>query len=115
MRNIQKHLDNLHALIDTYQSTPKSDGNTLVGIAHELSITLFWLSEEKTKEHDNFEKYVFACINEKKLNVNRAINAAEVAYPNLYRLRYVIRAGYSILDIIRTQVSYLKSEMQNTK
>jgi len=38
-----------------------------------------------------------------------------VAFPMLYRLRYVIRAGYSVLDIIRTQVSYLKSEMNNLR
>lgn len=115
MRNIQKHLDNLNTLIDTYQSTQKSDGNTLVGIAQELSVTLYWLSEEKTKEHDNFEKYVFSLTTDKKMTVNRAINAAEVAYPNLYRLRYIIRAGYSVLDIIRTQISYLKAEIHNTK
>jgi hypothetical protein len=115
MRNLQPHLDTLHTLIDTYQATPKSDGNTLVGIAHELSVTLFWLCEEKTKEHENFEKYVFALTSDKKLTVARAINAAELEYPNLYRLRYAIRAGYAILDIIRTQVSYLKTEMSTLK
>ena len=115
MRNIQKHLDNLNTLIDTYQSTEKSDGNTLVGIAQDISITLYWLSEEKTKKHDDFEKYVFSLTTDKNMTVSRAINAAEVKHPDLYRLRYIIRAGYSILDIIRTQISYLKAEIHNTK
>ena len=112
---LTKHIKQLNDLIETYQSTPESDGGTLLALAQQISVSLYWLSEEKTREHKNFETYVFQLTTKEKMNVNRAINAAEVAFPNLYRLRYILRAGYSILDIIRSQVSYLKSERINTQ
>jgi len=112
---IEKNISKLNDLIEEYQETQLSDGTTLVYLAQQISAILYWLSEEKTRQHNNFEKYVYVLTTEKKLNVNRAVNSAEVAYPLLYKLRYVIKAGYSILDIIRTQISYLKNEMQNTK
>jgi hypothetical protein len=115
MRNLNEKLEQLNTLIETYHGTPSSDGTTLVSLAQEISAVLYYLSEEKSKEHDNWQRCVNYKVKDLKMNVNRAENDAHVAFPMLYRLRYVIRAGYSVLDIIRTQVSYLKSEMNNLK
>lgn len=112
MRNLIKHIEELNAYIEQYQNTPESDGETLLKLAQQISGTLYWLSEEKTREHKNFEAYVFEQTKQ-GMTISKAVNSAEVAYPNLYRLRYLIRAGYSVLDIIRSQVSYLKKEKHN--
>jgi len=115
VRNLNEKLEQLNTMIETYQGTPSSDGNTLVELAQNISAVLYYLSEEKSKEHDNWQRAVNHMVRDLKMNVNRAENDAHVAFPMLYRLRYVIRAGYSVLDIIRTQVSYLKSEMNNLR
>jgi hypothetical protein len=112
---LEENIEKLNKLIEQYQNTSLADGNTLIYLAQQIAGILYWLSEEKTKQHTNFEKHVYVLTTEQKLNVNRATNLAEVLYPNLYKLRYIIKAGYSILDIIRTQISYLKNEMINIK
>jgi hypothetical protein len=111
MNDLQSTIDDLHACIDTYRGTEPTDGNTLLALAQEISTLLYYLAEEKTRYHDNWQRYLYALITEQKMNVNRADNAAHIAYPQLYQLRYIIRAGNEVLNIIRSQVSYLKAEM----
>jgi hypothetical protein len=47
--------------------------------------------------------------------VARAINEANVLYPEMYQLRRIMDGGYRIVDAIRTNISYLKSEKQSTQ
>ena len=112
---IIKTIESLKVQIDTYHATEKSDGNTLVELAQNISVYLFYLSEQKTQYHDKYQKRLHQLITQEKMNVNRAQNQCEVEIPELYRLRYFIRSGYEILNIIRTQVSYLKHEATHTK
>ena len=115
MTDLEQTIQHLHACVETYRATQPSDGNTLLALAQEISSLLYFLSEEKTRYHDNWQRYVYELTTTQKMNVNRAENAAHKAYPQLYRLRYIIRAGNEIVNIIRSQVSYLKNEMNNFK
>jgi hypothetical protein len=110
-----KTIESLKAQIDTYHATPLSDGGTLVELAQNISVYLFFLSEQKTMYHDKYQKRLHQLVTQEKMNVNRAQNQCEVEVPELYRLRYFIRSGYEILNIIRTQVSYLKHESHQTR
>ena len=97
-----------------YRETPESDGQTLLQIAQQMSSILYFISEEKTRKHKAFQQTLYDLITHEKMNVNRAENYANVLHPELYQLRYILRAGYEILNIIRSQVSYLKQELINT-
>jgi hypothetical protein len=112
---LQKTIDLLRLCIENYRDTDPNDGNTLLAIAQEVTALLYYLAEEKTRYHDNWQKYVFELTTTQKMNVNRAENSAHVEYPQLYQLRYIIRAGNEVVNIIRSQVSYLKSEINNLK
>jgi hypothetical protein len=40
---------------------------------------------------------------------------ADVRYPELYELRRAMDAAYTVVNAIRTNISYLKSEIHNSK
>lgn len=113
INDIQATINRLNECIMTYRDTNPSDGNSLLAIAQEISTLLYFLSEEKTRQHDNWQRCVYDMTTNKGMNVNRAENAAYVMYPQLYHLRYIIRAGNEVLNIIRSQVSFLKAELSS--
>jgi hypothetical protein len=49
------------------------------------------------------------------MSVARAQVEADVRYPELYELRRTMDAAYTVVNAIRTNISYLKSEIHNSK
>ena len=48
-----------------------------------------------------------------KLSVARATNEANIAVPEVYKLRKLTSAGYRVCDAIRSNISFLKLEYNN--
>jgi len=68
----------------------------------------------RSEVHDAYEAKVFELVKEGQ-SVARAVNEANITYPQMYQLRRLMDAGYRIVDAIRTNISYLKNERTHTQ
>ena len=82
-------------------------------LLQKITGLLFYLESVRSSTHDLFETKVFNLVKEKQ-SVSRAINEAHVEFPEMYQLRRIMDGGYRIVDAIRTNISYLKSEKQQS-
>jgi hypothetical protein len=83
-------------------------------LLQKITGLLYYLETERSKTHDLYENAVFKLVKGGS-TVARAINEANVLYPEMYQLRRIMDGGYRIVDAIRTNISYLKSEKQSTQ
>ena len=111
---MKETLEEITYIISEYKSIEGLDGNTLNTMLREITSRLFYLEAERAKFKHSYEVAVF---NEVKngSTVSRAVNKAEVDYPELYMLRRFMEAGYRVSDAIRTNISFIKSEMNHLK
>lgn len=109
----QKQITELNAHVNEYYNCNLQDGNQLSKLMQKITGLLYYLETERSKVHDSYEDTVFKLVT-KGASVARAINEANVLYPEMYLLRRVMDSGYRIVDAIRTNISYLKSERSNS-
>jgi len=109
----QKQIEDLNKYVKMYYKCNLQDGNELSLYLQKITGLLFYLETERSKVHDNYEATVFKLVS-KGASVARAINEANVLYPDMYMLRHVMTSGYRIADAIRTNISFLKSERSNS-
>lgn len=104
-----KEIEDLNKYVNQYYKCNLQDGNELNFLLQKISGLLYYLESVRSSLHDEYESFVFDQVKQKK-TVARAINEANVAYPQMYQLRRVMDAGYRITDAIRTNISFLKKE-----
>jgi len=92
----------------------KTNGFYLNDCLQNLTTQLFYLETIRSKHHLNFEKIIHTEVSKGK-SVARATNKANVEVPEIYHLRRLMTAGYRVADAIRTNISFLKSELNNIK
>ena len=92
----------------------KTNGFYLNEMLKDLTTNLFYLETIRSKHHLHFEKIIHTEVSKGK-SVARATNKANVEVPELYHLRRISNSGYRIADSIRTNISFLKSELNNIK
>ena len=111
---MEEQIKNFNKYVNEYYSCALSDGVRLNTLLQKLTAILEYLSQEKAKYKLEYEKTVFNLVREGS-SVARAINEAEVKHPELYLLRQIVTSGYRVADAIRTNISFLKSEMSHLK
>ena len=79
-----------------------------------LTTQLFYLETIRSKHHLNFEKIIHNEVS-KGQSVARATNKANVEVPEIYHLRRIMTSAYKVADAIRTNISFLKSELSHLK
>jgi len=109
-----KEIEELNEYVNQYYKCDRTNGEELLLLQQKISGLLYYLETVRSQQHDAFESKVFELVQEGK-SVARAVNEAHVTYPLMYKLRRIMDAGYRIVDAIRTNISYLKSEMNNIK
>ena len=114
MKNFEITLQKLTEYIQAYDDTAQNDGETLNFLLKKISVTLAYLETERAEFKKTYELRVFDLTTNKKMTVSRAINFAEVDVPELYLLRRIMDSGYRITDAIRTNISFLKHERNNS-
>lgn len=107
-------LNRIAELIEEYNSTDIFDGNTLNKQLKELTSRLYHIETMRTKAHEDYEKIIHNKVAE-GFSVARATNEANVEVPEMYKLRRLLESGYRVVDSMRTNISFLKSEMYNTE
>ena len=106
-------LNRIAELIEEYNSSDIFDGNTLNKQLKELTARLYHIETMRTKAHEDYEKVIHNKVAE-GFSVARATNEANVEVPEMYKLRRLLESGYRVVDSMRTNISFLKSEMYNT-
>ncbi len=107
----QQQLTDLNSYVNAYYSCSLQDGEELSMLLQKITGLLFYLETVRAETHDLFESRVFNLVKEGN-SVARATNEAHVLHPEMYQLRRIMDGGYRIVDAIRTNISYLKSEKQ---
>ena len=105
-----KEIEKLNDYVNRYYNCDRTNGAELLLLQQKITGLLYYLETVRSEIHDAFESKVFELVQEGN-SVARAVNEAHVSYPQMYQLRRVMDAGYRIVDAIRTNISYLKSEM----
>lgn len=115
MKNFEKALENLTSFIQAYDDSSLNDGENLNYLLQKITTTLFYLDVEREKYKREYDKIIHNLTTDKKLSVARAVNFADVEVPEVYLLRKITESGYRISDAIRTNISFLKNERNNSK
>lgn len=114
MTNFEKTLENLTTYIQAYDDVSLNDGENLNFLLQKINTTLFYLENERANFKKQYEQRIYELTTDKKMTVSRAVNFAEVEVPELYFLRRIMDSGYRISDAIRTNISFLKRERNNS-
>lgn len=105
-------LKKIAEIIKEYKQTDVFDGNSLNKQLKELTSYLYYIETIRTEAHQNYEKVIHDRVKE-GFSVARATNEANVEVPEMYKLRRLLESGYRVIDAMRTNISFLKSEMYN--
>ena len=109
---MEKTLEEIGNIITEYNNTEITDGAKLNDQLKELTTKLFYIEIHRTKAHEYFEAIIHEGVKD-GLSVARATNEANVRIPEMYKLRRLIESGYRVVDAMRTNISFLKTEMSN--
>jgi len=112
MSNFEKALSHISEQMKEYRETEQNDGETMTRILQQISSTLFYLEKERAVYHESFQKTIHKLVLSGE-SVSRAENQAHVIVPEIYLLRRIMDSGYKVCDSIRTQVSWIKSGLNN--
>lgn len=107
---MEEVIEKMDKLINKYHTLSQLNPEHLNTLLQQLTSALYYLEGERAKIHDDWQKDVKANIDLGD-SVSRAENRAHVKYPNMYRLRRVMYAGYKCVESIRSNLSYIKHEM----
>lgn len=114
MTDPTKQITDLTKYVNAYYSEKGvlQNGERLSMLLQKITGLLFYLETVRCEIHNLYENEVFGLVKSGQ-SVARAINEANVKYPTMYQLRRIMESGSRIVDAIRTNISYLKSEKQN--
>jgi len=107
-------IENLNRYVNQYYKCNLQDGAELSMLIQKITGLLYYLESVRANVHNHYEVMVFDLVKQ-KFTVSRAVNEANVCFPQMYQLRRVMDSGYKICDAIRTNISFLKSEMSHSK
>lgn len=113
MTDPTKQITDLNKYVNRYYNCNLQDGNELSELLQKITGLLYYLETVRCEIHDLYERDVFELV-KSGASVARAINEANVKFPTMYQLRRLMESGARIVDAIRTNISYLKSEKQTS-
>lgn len=104
-------LNTLAAIIDGYHKSSTPTGEQLNKSIKNLSSILFYLTTERINAHKKFNSIMF---NKGTTSVAAQEIKAKEAVPELYELRYILKAGYECLNAMRSNLVSIRKEREFT-
>ncbi len=104
-------IDSLNEDMQLYKGMSTDNGPGLNDLLKDISSRLYYLETIRSVYHDMWQTRVKFLIDEGS-TVSRAENFAHVDYPQLYELRHIMTGAYGVVGAIRSNLSYLKKEME---
>lgn len=111
---MDKEINKLNGYVNEYYNCDLNNGSQLNTLLQKITGLLYYLETVRAEIKNQFEISVFELVRGGS-SVARALNESEVKYPEMYQLRRIMEAGYRISDAIRTNISFIKSEMSHLK
>ena len=105
MKELTQWLDKYSEIVDTYDSLEWNDGKEVSALMKDLGIVLSHLEFLRSNYH---KAWTAVCHSEKTVAAGE--READLQVPELYLLRRVMTAGYRVLDVMRSNISYIKKE-----
>jgi len=112
MTDFEKALENIADNIKEYRGMKNLDGNRLNLILKELTGTLHYLEQFRSDVHNTFQISVKE-FQGKGMSNAAAMNESHIKHPEMYQLRHIMNSAYEVVNAIRTNISWLKIEMQS--
>ena len=106
-----EQLNNLAATIDGYHKEDNPDGEQLNRAIKNISAILFYLTTERINAHKKFNSVMF---DSAQASVSAQEVIAKEKVPELYELRHILKAGYSCLDAMRSNLVSIRKEKEYT-
>ena len=106
-----KQLNDLSAIIDTYHGANEPTGEMLNKFIKDTSSLLFYLTTERINAHKKYNSIMFT---KKEKSVAAQTIVANEQVPELYELRYIIKAGYECLGAMRSNLVSARKEKEYT-
>lgn len=110
---MKKALDHITAEIKKYRELKELNGDILCSILQQLTGTLFYLEKIRSDYHDKWQNKVNQLIID-GASVSRAENIAHKEIPEMYMLRRIMESSYKVVEAIRSNLSWLKNERNNS-
>jgi hypothetical protein len=107
-------IENLNKHVKQYHQMKVMDGVVLNTLLQKISGYLYYLETVRASTHNQYEAFVSQKISEGN-SVARAVNLANVEYPEMYMLRRRMEGGYKVLSAITSNLSWVKFEHQTIK
>ena len=107
-------LNEITELIEEYKGMSLLNGSDLNSILRDITTRLHHLETLRADYRNDYENLVHLGVKNGD-SVSRSINEANVKVPEIYLLRRFMDSSYRVCDAIRTNISFLKSEMSNLK
>lgn len=104
-------ISSLNEDMNAYKSMSTDNGPGLNELLKDISSRLYYLETIRCRYHDLWQTRVKQLINNDS-SVSRAENFAHVDYPQMYELRHIMTGAYGVVGAIRSNLSYLKKEME---
>jgi hydrogenase maturation factor len=105
-------IERLNKRVNDYKRMAVLDGAELNLILKDITGYLYYLETVRSDVHNQYERFVATKIDEGN-SVARAINMANVEFPEMYKLRRLMDGAYEVVGAIRTNISFIKSELHN--
>lgn len=107
----------LKKIVNVIQWYEKADISHLEDLNKALKVitsNMYLLEIERAKYHEKHQDIMYELTNNQDKPVSKAEIVANKEVPELYMLRRVINAAYRCSDSIRTNISYMKTELTKT-
>jgi len=114
MTNEEKSFIHLDGCIKEYRQMHPMNGERLNYLLQQISGTLYYLEDVRSEVHNNYQIKIEELVGEGN-SVARAIVKADIEFPLMYKIRHRMKGAYVAIDSIRSNISWLKSEKQNTR
>ena len=105
-------LNKIADIIEDYNNS-QLDGVKLNNNLKLLTSYLYYIETIRTEAHERYEAVIYNKVKD-GFSVARAKNEANVKVPEMYKLRRLLESGYRVADAMRTNISFLKYEINNT-
>jgi hypothetical protein len=110
---MEKTLEKITEIIKDYYDTNNHNPEGLINLGRNLSANLYFIEKFRAEKHKAFEATIYS-VKMQGYKINSATNEANVKHPELYMLRRHMESAEKVLGMIRSELSWLKSEMNNT-
>lgn len=105
MSDLETWLCEYNDIIDAYHSLKWNEGDKISELMKNLTVILSHLEHLRNSYHN-----IWIGVSMQEKSVAAGERRANKEVPELYQLRRIMTAGYKVVESMRSNISYVKSE-----